>query len=804
MRAQPASASERLVRSHRRPGAACALRAGLSLACAAGLGAHLAAASQGALAPIAAAPAAAGFRSLDVAVAPFLNLSRQPDDDWIGDGIAETVATDLRARGWTVTSCAAPAVGRGGRSRAAATAAWNGNANGNGNGNGNGNRGRGPDPAGCLGPRVRLRVAGAYERLGDQLHVTAEVIDAATGAVAHRARLDGPAGDLFALQDRLVSTLADSLAAVRGPSATSLTGSLAFEPAAMGSADANASTNAASSSRDGHGDGAAAASAAPASPGSGARQGTGLGGFTIAERPRAVAARTNQPPRIDGRLDDAVWLSVEPITDFVADEPGGRRSRDGADRGVDRLRPRPPLPRLLRALLRPRHHPGEPGGARPVDGRRPYGGAVRPVPRSAASLPVLGERLRRAGRLDRQRRRGARRAAAPASGARAAEGAEGAAGAAGAEAEGAAGASRPASASAATVPGTRCSRRAAASSRTAGRQRWPSRSRASATRRGRPASRTAGASRSAATSGRNPSRWSGRPSRATSAGQLTQMGMLEGLRDLSTSRNLEFLPTFTGLQVGSFDGGSGGFRNGDPLGEIGVGVKYGVTSNLTLDLTYNPDFSQIESDRPQVEVNQRFALFYPEQRPFFLEGQEIFAAGDAGQSGAHAHDRRPALRGEAHREGRRHDARRVRRRRRGRRSARRRVGPGLRELRAVVHRTRALRPLSGIVPRGPRHHAGARGRLHPRGAGSTAGSGSTAPTASASRPPAPRTGTPSTASSAGRSSRSTSRGRRATSPTASPTAASSPASAPARGSSRASTSAGPTPTSATAGGRRAG
>ncbi|MCY4027611.1 MAG: DUF5916 domain-containing protein, partial [Acidobacteria bacterium] len=50
------------------------------------------------------------------------------------------------------------------------------------------------------------------------------------------------------------------------------------------------------------------------------------------------------------------------------------------------------------------------------------------------------------------------------------------------------------------------------------------------------------------------------------------------------------------------------------------------TSNLTLDVTLNPDFSQIESDQPQVEVNQRFALFYPGQRPFFLEGQEIFAA----------------------------------------------------------------------------------------------------------------------------------------------------------------------------------
>ena len=59
--------------------------------------------------------------------------------------------------------------------------------------------------------------------------------------------------------------------------------------------------------------------------------------------------------------------------------------------------------------------------------------------------------------------------------------------------------------------------------------------------------------------------------------------------------------------------------------EGGVNVKYGITSNLTADFTLNPDFSQIESDRPQIEVNQRFALFYPELRPFFLEGAEIFS-----------------------------------------------------------------------------------------------------------------------------------------------------------------------------------
>jgi len=54
-------------------------------------------------------------------------------------------------------------------------------------------------------------------------------------------------------------------------------------------------------------------------------------------------------------------------------------------------------------------------------------------------------------------------------------------------------------------------------------------------------------------------------------------------------------------------------------------VKYGVTSNLTADFTVNPDFSQIESDQPQIQVNQRFPLFFNELRPFFVEGAEIFA-----------------------------------------------------------------------------------------------------------------------------------------------------------------------------------
>jgi hypothetical protein len=106
------------------------------------------------------------------------------------------------------------------------------------------------------------------------------------------------------------------------------------------------------------------------------------------------------------------------------------------------------------------------------------------------------------------------------------------------------------------------------------------------------------------------------------AGFLPQMGVLEGMEGLSLSRNLEIMPTVTTVQAGSRDT-TGQFIDGNNA-EGGANIKYGVTSNLTFDFTYNPDFSQIETDRPQIEVNQRFPINFPELRPFFLEGQELF------------------------------------------------------------------------------------------------------------------------------------------------------------------------------------
>ena len=114
------------------------------------------------------------------------------------------------------------------------------------------------------------------------------------------------------------------------------------------------------------------------------------------------------------------------------------------------------------------------------------------------------------------------------------------------------------------------------------------------------------------------------PTSRAIAGFITQMGTIAGMTALSTSRNLELLPTFTAVQIGARDATSGRMAEGNVEPEGGLGVKYGVTSDLIADFTLNPDFSQIESDQPQIEVNQRFPLFFPELRPFFIEGQEVF------------------------------------------------------------------------------------------------------------------------------------------------------------------------------------
>ena len=92
------------------------------------------------------------------------------------------------------------------------------------------------------------------------------------------------------------------------------------------------------------------------------------------------------------------------------------------------------------------------------------------------------------------------------------------------------------------------------------------------------------------------------------------------------SSNVEVMPFVTSLYRGNQEPGSPGerFRRTDV--QPGANFKLGLSSNTTLDLTANPDFSQIEADEPQIDYNLRYALRYNEKRPFFLEGMEIFSS----------------------------------------------------------------------------------------------------------------------------------------------------------------------------------
>jgi hypothetical protein len=102
--------------------------------------------------------------------------------------------------------------------------------------------------------------------------------------------------------------------------------------------------------------------------------------------------------------------------------------------------------------------------------------------------------------------------------------------------------------------------------------------------------------------------------------------------ELHQPRVLEVIPsaTFSANQTRAADRTWPGARS---RGDLGVSVKYGLTSTITLDATVNPDFSQVESDAFEVEVNQRFPVFFSEKRPFFMEGLGLFnLAGTGGDS----------------------------------------------------------------------------------------------------------------------------------------------------------------------------
>jgi hypothetical protein len=117
-----------------------------------------------------------------------------------------------------------------------------------------------------------------------------------------------------------------------------------------------------------------------------------------------------------------------------------------------------------------------------------------------------------------------------------------------------------------------------------------------------------------------PGEWVFEAQQPVAFGELHQPLLLEVIPSATYSRNQS-------------RAAAGPWRDASSNGDVGASLKYGITSTMTLDATINPDFSQVESDAFEVEVNNRFPVFFSEKRPFFMEGLGLFnLAGTGGDA----------------------------------------------------------------------------------------------------------------------------------------------------------------------------
>ena len=111
-----------------------------------------------------------------------------------------------------------------------------------------------------------------------------------------------------------------------------------------------------------------------------------------------------------------------------------------------------------------------------------------------------------------------------------------------------------------------------------------------------------------------------------------QWGTITGIENVKPGKGIEIIPAFVGYQsgemvVGPYGADSTrpvGFDNQDADGELSLNAKYSISSDMTVEASMNPDFSQVEADADQIDVNTTTALSFPEKRPFFQEGSDLF------------------------------------------------------------------------------------------------------------------------------------------------------------------------------------
>ena len=517
-----------------------------------------------------------------VAVFRFANITREAADDWIGVGIAETVMADLDTRAVVSVISQEPIPSADGVSDDTA------------------------EPALAAGRRLGARwvVTGGYQRAGDQLRITGRLLETESGSVLSAAKVDGSFDQLFDLQDRIAAELTVGLLGPAGRAASIAT--RGGTPAATGRRPATGTTSTPGAAGDTATPAPAAGAVAAIVPARVPPPGV-IDGPPPPLPPEVIsrdaqgratirAVRLSEGIRLDGNLDEEVYRTVPPITDYVQNvpdvgQPATERTEtwvlfDGSNlyiaarcydsapssewvademrRDSRQLRQNDTFGLMLDTFYDRRNgltfytnplgaiadfettNEGNPNSDwNPVwdvrTGRFDGGWTVEmEIPFKSLKYPagvaqVWGIQLRRVVRRKNE---------------------------------------------------------------------WNYITRV-------PLSAAGG-------------QGSGGIFRVSAAATLTSLEVPAG------SNTLEIKPYAIG--------GVTTDRMADPVvdndrsGDFGLDVKYGVTQNLTADFTYNTDFAQVEVDEQQVNLT-RFSLFFPEKREFFLEGRGIYDFGRSGGFG---------------------------------------------------------------------------------------------------------------------------------------------------------------------------
>jgi TolB-like protein len=527
-------------------------------------------------------PSPDGAIPIPVAILPFDNIGGAPGDDWIGAGLIETVTTDLESlRNMTVI--AQDRVGaifdRRGNEQLDATA------------------------LASLGRELRARwvMAGSYQRQGDELRITARLVDAANGLLADTVTASGTLDDLFDLQDRIaqeltagvqpgpvaqampqvtnpgpgVRTPRDGSAASAAPglgggsAGSSDVGTLTFEPSA-----ATAGSGASASSRDDNPPGSAT--------------------LPPAERYRVEPTRVETPPRLDGDLGDEAWLHAAIIDEFIQQEPA--EGDPATERTVVRL-----IYDATAIYIGVEAYDGQPDGVIATEKRRD---SRRLLDEDNFQIILDTFQDRRSGYMFVTSPLGARLEQQVA--------AEGEGGFGGNSSninvnwdgvwEVATSRNNEGWIAEIAIPMVTLRFPEAES------QEWGINFMRNIRRKNEQVY------------------WAPIP-KAYSLTRVSLAGTMSGIGDVDRGMDLRVTPYV--LAGGRQDRVATTAFDDSGFNDVGLDLKYGVASGLNLDVTLNTDFAQVEVDEQQVNLT-RFALFFPEKRDFFLENSGMFGIGTQG------------------------------------------------------------------------------------------------------------------------------------------------------------------------------